>query len=62
EPVVVEVRQTGLGRDTEIQDQSIQGEMRDARTIVWRVPVPANGQTVLTATIETGGTVWPLAG
>jgi len=55
EPVVVEVRQTGLGRDTEIQDQSIQGEMRDARTIVWRVPVPANGQTVLTATIETGG-------
>lgn len=55
EPVVVEVRQSGLGRDTEIQDQSLEGEMRDAGTIVWRVPVPANGETVLTATIETGG-------
>ena len=29
--------------------------MRDARTVVWRVPVPANGETKLTATITTGG-------
>lgn len=55
EPVTVEVRQRGLGRDTELTDQSIEGEMRDARTVVWRVPVPANGETRLTATITTGG-------
>jgi hypothetical protein len=55
EPVTVEVRQRGLGRDTELSDQSLQGEMRDARTVVWRVPVPANGETKLTATITTGG-------
>lgn len=55
EPVTVEVRQRGLGRDTELTDQSITGEMRDARTVVWRVPVPANGETRLTATITTGG-------
>nr|WP_312161621.1 DUF4139 domain-containing protein [Brevundimonas diminuta] len=55
EAVTVEVRQRGLGRDTELTDQSITGEMRDARTVVWRVPVPANGETKLTATITTGG-------
>ncbi|GAA0777675.1 DUF4139 domain-containing protein [Brevundimonas olei] len=55
EAVTVEVRQRGLGRDTELTDQSIEGEMRDARTVVWRVPAPANGETKLTATITTGG-------
>lgn len=55
EPVTVEVRQRGLGRDTEVLEQSIQGEQRDARTMVWRVPVPANGETKLTAVIVTGG-------
>ncbi|WP_427791859.1 DUF4139 domain-containing protein [Brevundimonas diminuta] len=55
EAVTVEVRQRGLGRDTELTDQSITGEMRDARTVVWRVPVPANGENKLTATITTGG-------
>lgn len=55
EAVTVEVRQRGLGRDTELSEQSITGEMRDARTVVWRVPVPANGETKLTATITTGG-------
>lgn len=54
-PVVVEVRQHGLGRDTQLQDQSIEGELRDHDTIVWRVPVPANGETVLTADVITGG-------
>ena len=38
-----------------LSEQSIEGEMRDARTVVWRVPVPANGETKLTATITTGG-------
>ncbi|MFE9085384.1 DUF4139 domain-containing protein [Brevundimonas sp. NPDC003935] len=55
QPVTVEVRQRGLGRDTELSEQSIDGDLRDANTVVWRVPVPANGETKLTATITTGG-------
>lgn len=55
QPVTVEVRQRGLGRDTEVADQSIEGQMRDARTLTWSVPVPANGETKLTATVTTGG-------
>lgn len=55
QPVTVEVRQRGLGRDTELSDQSINGDLRDANTVVWRVPVPANGETRLTATVTTGG-------
>ncbi|MBJ7448262.1 MAG: DUF4139 domain-containing protein [Brevundimonas sp.] len=55
EAVVVEVRQHGLGRDTQLQGQSIEGVVQDADTIVWRVPVQANGETVLTATVVTGG-------
>lgn len=55
EATVVEVRQHGLGRDTQIEAQSIPGEVQDANTLVWRVPVPANGETKLTATIVTGG-------
>jgi hypothetical protein len=53
--VVVEVRQHGLGRNTQLEGQSIEGVLQDANTIVWRVPVPANGETVLTATVVTGG-------
>ncbi|WP_312784343.1 DUF4139 domain-containing protein [Brevundimonas sp.] len=55
QPVTVEVRQRGLGRDTELSEQSVEGDLRDANTVVWRVPVPANGETKLTATITTGG-------
>lgn len=55
EAITVEVRQHGLGRDTQLSAQSIEGEVRDANTIVWRVPVPANGETKLTATVVTGG-------
>ena len=53
--VVVEVRQHGLGRDTQLQNQSIEGVLQNDDTIVWRVPVPANGETVLTARVTTGG-------
>ncbi|WP_371135961.1 DUF4139 domain-containing protein [Brevundimonas sp.] len=55
EAVTVEVRQHGLGRDTRLSAQSIEGVVQDANTIVWRVPVPANGETKVTATIVTGG-------
>lgn len=55
EATTVEVRQHGLGRDTRLSAQSIEGVLQDDDTIVWRVPVPANGETKLTATIVTGG-------
>ena len=55
EPVTVEVRQQVGGRDVEILSDSIDGEMRDANTIVWKVAVPANGETKVTATVEAGG-------
>ncbi len=55
EATTVEVRQHGLGRNTELGDQSIPGELQDANTVVWRVPVPANGETVLKAVVTTGG-------
>lgn len=55
EAKTVEVRQRVYGRDTELTVQSIEGELADAYTAVWKVQVPANGETVLTATITTGG-------
>lgn len=55
EATVVEVRQHGFGRRTELSNQSIEGVLQDANTAVWRVPVPANGEVKLTATIVTGG-------
>ena len=55
EATTVEVRQHGLGRNTELSGQSIEGEVQDAGAVVWRVPVPANGETVLKAVVITGG-------
>lgn len=55
EAKVVEVRQRTTGRDTELSNESQTGEMVDAYTALWKVNVPANGETVLTATITTGG-------
>ena len=55
EPVTVEIRQQVGGRDVEILEDSQDGEMRDANTIVWKVAVPANGEAKLTATVEAGG-------
>ena len=54
QPVVVEVRQTELGSPTEVSDQSIEAERR-GDVLIWLVPVPANGETRLTATVLTGG-------
>lgn len=53
--LTVEVRQHGLGRDTRLSDQSLAGEVTDANTVTWHVPVPANGEVKVTATIVTGG-------
>ncbi|KQU55851.1 hypothetical protein ASG67_07005 [Sphingomonas sp. Leaf339] len=53
-PVTVEVTQAGLDwTDTRIIDESRKSERRNAATVVWQVPVPANGQTIVTATFDT---------
>lgn len=54
EPVTVELRQGGLGRDGEVKAESLKSRRIDARTLGWSVPIPANGETVLTFTVETG--------
>lgn len=53
QPVVVEVRQTELSALAEVSDQSIEAERR-GNSLIWLVPVPANGETRLTATVVTG--------
>jgi hypothetical protein len=54
EPVTVELRQSGLGRDGEVKAESLKSRRIDARTLGWSVPAPANGETTLTFTVETG--------
>lgn len=52
--VTVELVQSGLDWvDTRIIEQNRQSERRDAGTAVWQVPVPANGEAVVTATFDT---------
>ena len=54
EPVVVELRQEGLGRDAEVKAESLKSRRIDAHPLGWSVPVPANGETILTFSVETG--------
>jgi hypothetical protein len=54
QPVTVELRQGGLGRDGKVKDESLASRRIDALTLGWSVPVPANGETELTFTVETG--------
>jgi hypothetical protein len=53
EPVTVDLAQNGLWSDTRIEAQSIVGERMSADRVEWKVPVPANGTTELTATFDT---------
>jgi hypothetical protein len=53
-PVTVDIRQSGLWRGAKVEAESIPSKRIDARTLSWNVPVPANGETVLTFTINTG--------
>jgi len=53
EPVTVQVRQGGLARNAVVLTESQASERENASTMVWNVRVPANGQTRVTATIET---------
>lgn len=54
EPVTVIVRQEGLGRSTKVTEESLKRSKTDARMLQWDVPVPANGETALNFTLETG--------
>lgn len=54
EPVTVELRQAGLWRDGVVKAESLKNRRIDASTLGWSVPVPANGETTLTFTVETG--------
>ncbi len=53
EAVTVDVAQNGLWGDVRITPQSIEGTRVSADRIEWKVPVPANGTTELTATFDT---------
>ncbi len=52
-PVTVELRQGGLQRQNAIVSESLKGRSIDAYTRGWSVTVPAAGETVLTAQLET---------
>jgi hypothetical protein len=52
EPVVVTVRQQEYVGALEVVRESIKGRRPDARSLAWDVPVAANGETELTATIR----------
>ena len=53
-PATVDFRQAAWGRDVKVSKESLAGQRVDAGTFGWAVPVPAEGQTVLTFTIDTG--------
>ena len=55
-PVTVELIQGGVPWwfvDTRLTAESLKSVRRDTDTVVWQVPVPANGETTVTATFET---------
>lgn len=54
EAVIVDVRQTGLGRDAKVNAESLPSKRVDAHTLSWNVAVPAHGETVLTFTVDAG--------
>ncbi len=48
------IRQSGLGRDGKVIDESIASKRIDADTLEYAVPVAANGETTLTFTVSAG--------
>ena len=52
--VTVGLKQGGLDNgDTRVVSESLKSKRVDADTVEWQVPVPANGSTRLTLTVET---------
>ena len=54
EPVNVDVRQSGLGRAGGLVKESLTSQRINSDTLGWTVPVPANGETTLTFTVDSG--------
>lgn len=54
QPITVSLQQDGSWRDANVTQESLKRSHTDARTLQWEVPVPANGETKLTFTVETG--------
>jgi hypothetical protein len=54
QPVTVDIRQGGLWKNGKVVDESLKSRRIDAYNLAWAVPVPANGETTLTFTVETG--------
>ncbi len=54
QPVTVVIRQGGLWREGKVMEESLKSRRLDAYNLAWDVPVPANGETTLTFTVETG--------
>jgi hypothetical protein len=54
QPVTVTIRQGGLWRDGKVLDESLKSRRLDAYNLAWDVPVPANGETTLSFTVDTG--------
>jgi hypothetical protein len=54
QPVSVTIRQGGLWREGKVVDESLKSRRLDAYNLAWDVPVPANGETTLTFTVDTG--------
>ena len=52
-PVTVDLIQAGLWGDVRIEAESAKSDRRSADEALWRVTVPANGETVVTATFDT---------
>ncbi len=52
-PVTVDLVQSGLSWDTRVSQESLRSEKLSADEVRWRVPVPANGEAIVTATFDT---------
>lgn len=51
-PVTVDLMQSGLWGDTRITEESMPSQRRSADDVLWRVPVPANGEATVTVTFD----------
>ena len=52
-PVTVDLHQYGLSWDTRVVQESLASEKPSDEEVLWHVPVPASGQTIVTASFET---------
>ncbi len=55
EPVTVAGWQGGLWRDGKVENENLTSRRIDANTLGWSVSVPANGESTLTFTVDSGG-------